>query len=117
MRVFFRPSKGKTIVFVVLMAINAIISFWLSSVCFGGLGDCPLIYGDFLLVGLILLLASALPFEAANQISNFIIHYNWLVLIISLVVMYVLSCLIIYAYQRIKKQGPAAQPRMELEPL
>ena len=101
MKEFLKPKKSKIILFFILLLIAFLTGFF--STAFGkmcGLGvECqqPFIHD-----------ASIFVFSILTFILNWIGHLSYFILIIgiilNLIYLYILSCLIIYIYNKIKKK-------------
>ena len=97
---FFRPTKGKVIIFIVLMVVYLIIGLLLRSTCFGGL--CPFIWGDLIIIFALIPIKLILGFESAVKIDRFTKNYVFLMILISAVLTYFISSLIVAIYNKVR---------------
>lgn len=97
---FLRPTKDKIILFIIFIFINFLLTYF-SSQC---VGKCSIIYVDFIMFGLFFLIDPLLSYEQGRNMTLFLQDYSWWFLIPSVIVMYLLSCLIVYLDSKLRKK-------------
>lgn len=97
---FLRPTKDKIILFIIFIFINSLLTYF-SSQC---VGKCSIIYVDFIMFGLFSLINPFLSYEQGRNMTLFLQDYSWWFLIPSVIVMYLLSCLIVYLDSKLRKK-------------
>lgn len=93
---FFKPTKGKIIIFAIFLIINIALYLYTPK-CFGSY--CPF-------DGFIALLLEIGLLNAFDQIGALGILQNYMILfnIIGLIIWYLISCALVFAYLKIKRK-------------